>query len=398
MSAESSIAQPSLLMNSANESSVHSDSVCWSSIDLNDIIDNSVSVSNIVDCEQLPVLNDIIDASSLPECDLILDSVLPAPHHIFDCRAVPDCQDVLGLHAVSVSSSLPLQIPQLFKEVHISYPNPHDKNTYDIPMEPYWDGLCESSCYWNINDRVSKKGGKLSLCPPMPQVVGKVHGNLELAKQRAATDPVQDIAREYQKWYKQTKPLVAENDLFLKMYDVLQHETGSLFLGFTTENYSGILTPALGLSLYSSIETGLSSHWLSMARLKGVDLTDVEFGKGQVTIQEFRQTLEQQHNNRDALMRSRLFKKQNVLRLTADLLFRYISSLDPLLSFPVKLARLTDDQIENAYRIQFIKIYGREVDLYCLLPQRKLIIQIEIKDGKNNVQNENYNIEKKTMQ
>ena len=43
---------------------------------------------------------------------------------------------------------------------------------------------------------------------------------------------------------------------------------------------------------------------------------------------------------------------------------------------------LSDEQIENDYQIQHIQNYGREVDLYCVLPEKKLIMQIEIKDGK----------------
>ena len=85
------------------------------------------------------------------------------------------------------------------------------------------------------------------------------------------------------------------------------------------------------------------------------------------------------------------FKDQNVLKLTADLLLHYISSLDigaaPVRSFTDKLTRITDEQIRNAYRIKHIQNFGREVDLYCVLPQKKLIIQIEIKDGKSCMSN-----------
>ena len=42
--------------------------------------------------------------------------------------------------------------------------------------------------------------------------------------------------------------------------------------------------------------------------------------------------------------------------------------------------QLTDDEIYNAYTLCAIKIFGREVDLFTVLPQREFFVHIEVKD------------------
>ena len=157
-----------------------------------------------------------------------------------------------------------------------------------------------------------------------------------------------------------------------------------MFQGYMTTNYADILTSSLDKHVDTSIENGLSDPWLAMATWKGIDLNDVEFGNNKVSFAQFRAALKKHEGDRDGLMKEEVFKShQTVLKLTADVVIKHISLQSNSKSYSDNIDDLSDEELFNAYRICHIRNEGREVDLICILPARKAILHIEVKDGES---------------
>ena len=79
---------------------------------------------------------------------------------------------------------------------------------------------------------------------------------------------------------------------------------------------------------------------------------------------------------------------QTVLQQTVDQILSYLfnkwcstsMSFEDYVHQMVSSKQLTDDELNNAYIICAIKIFGREVDLFAVLPQREMFVHIEVKD------------------
>ena len=295
----------------------------------------------------------------------------------------------VGLDVLGGPSQKTKQIHQIMNNVKIVFPDPTNKtlnNNSVITMKDYYQGLTDDSCYWNIKTRMSERdSNRLTMIPPFPQNIKAKVGSLALTERRLEQSLTPDEAKGYRDWLKQVKPSVTENEIYLDIYDVLKNETGTIFQGFMTTNYAGILTSLLDKDVNHCIEHGLTDPWLEMGKWKGVDIQNIRFGNNKVSFVQFREALKNHEGDRDGLLNESVFKgHQTVLKLTTDVIVKYLSlKSTSTTSYKNLVNNLSDEQLYNAYKLSYIRNEGREVDLFVLLPARKAILHIEVKDGES---------------
>jgi len=289
--------------------------------------------------------------------------------------------DILGPHTFQAQpSTTPLNIRDVFKNIQIQYPSTKDKKTHIISLGAHFDNIFDPNKYGNIAHRLSSTATGLLLCPPIPQILSHTAGSLEVAEQRKDHDKL------YVEWLRLVKPYVTENRLYNELYRTLRPEIGTLFQSCNTSDYCGILMESLEKSELETIKNGnFLEDWKSLGRLKGIAIDSLDFTKDGVSGDDIRSLISNLKGVRDDIVNNALFKKRFTLKQSVDKILQYIRQEQQVAtnvhrSFDDHVTKLTDIQINNAFKICTVKGFGREVDFLLVLPVYKIVAQVEVKD------------------
>ena len=187
------------------------------------------------------------------------------------------------------------------------------------------------------------------------------------------------------------KNYLVEDIINTILYILFKKETGCLYQGLDTKQCTRLIADHLLSSVDDCINNGLSEQWKSLAKLKLLNLDQNKFLENGMTYTEFRQAVIQSvaiHNKyKDVCddtkikekkqVLNKLFNEKCILGLTADKLRSHANRTNKLLK------DLTDAEIDRAFNISTILNAGKEVDTLIVLPNLKLIMQVEVKNCSN---------------
>ena len=203
-------------------------------------------------------------------------------------------------------------------------------------------------------------------------------------------------------WNKSKVPYVTENRVLALMEAAFNKcgERGTILHGYSTDFYLGMLIESITTEdTYDPNGDEIPDTWRKLAAMKGLpNIDDIEINEDKGGLKGFRDILDKFSDctgDEEKILEEVKKKFDEATRKCASIILKKLKKVyrDPGNSDTTWELKSNDDSlpiilkgpqikcyIEKVYRLAYISLKGKEVDLFVILPDYRYVLQIEIKD------------------